>query len=31
MPDDPSSHPGFEYGNTVYLCARKEAFARSGD
>ena len=31
MPDDPSSQPGFEYGNTVYLCARKEAFARSGD
>ena len=31
MPDDPSSQPGFEYRNTVYLCARKEAFARSGD
>ena len=31
MPDDPSSQPGFEYQNPVYLDARKEAFARSGD
>ena len=31
MPDDPSSQPGFKYRNTVYLDARKEAFARSGD
>ena len=30
MPDDPSSQPGFEYRNTVYLAARDAAFARSG-
>ena len=30
MTDDPSSHPGFNYQNPVYLAARDEAFARSG-
>ena len=30
MTDDPSSHPGFNYQNTVYLDARDAAFARSG-
>ena len=31
MSDDSSSHRGFNYQHLVYLCARKVAFARSGD
>ena len=30
MPDDSSSHPGFNYRHPVFLRARDEAFARSG-
>ena len=30
MPEDSSSHPGFNYQHPVYLRARDEAFARSG-